>query len=48
MLLLIATVIVGAFLFRDRLRLEAPSEMMSDHDVRAYVDGKPVKSYVKD
>lgn len=48
MLILIAAVILGALLFRDRLRLEAPAEMLMDHEVRAWVDGKPVQSFVKE
>jgi len=44
MLILIAALVLGVILFRNRPRLEAPA----DTAVRAYVDGKPVKSYVKE
>ena len=48
MLILIAALVFSAFLLRNSLRLEAPAEKPSDPAVRAYVDGKPVKSYVKE
>lgn len=48
MLLLIAAVAFGVFLFRRNLRLEGAAEANTDTAVRAYVDGKPVRSYVKE
>ena len=47
MLILIAALVLGVILFRNSPRLEAPAET-ADMAVRAYVDGKPVKSYVKE
>lgn len=47
MLILIAALVLGVFLFRNSPRLEAPAET-ADTAVQAYVDGKPVKSYVKE
>ena len=48
MLLLIAAVIFGVYLFRRNPRLEGAAETNTDTVVRAYVDGKPVRSYVKE
>ena len=51
MLMLIAALILGVLLFRNSPRLEAPAETAAETAepaVRAYVDGKPVKSYVKE
>jgi hypothetical protein len=47
MLILIAVVAFCAFLFARVPRLEGVSEAPAEKTVRAYVDGKPVKSYVK-
>lgn len=50
MLILIMALVLGVILFRGSPRLEAPTEMVKTAEtaVRAYVDGKPVKSYVKE
>ncbi|MBR2852966.1 MAG: hypothetical protein IKE81_01460 [Clostridia bacterium] len=48
MLILIAFLALGAFLFSRVPRLEAVSEVSAEKTVRAYVDGKPVRSYVLD
>ncbi len=48
MLLLIAGLIVGVLLYRKNLRLEGVSDMTANRTVHAYVDGKPVDSYVKE
>ena len=40
-------VTLHVLLFRNSPRLEAPAET-ADTAVRAYVDGKPVKSYVNE
>ena len=47
MLILIAALVLGVLLFRNSPRLEAPAET-ADTAVRAYVAGKPVKSYVNE
>ena len=47
MLILIAALVLGVLLFRNSPRLEAPAET-ADTAVRAYVDGKPMKSYVNE
>jgi hypothetical protein len=47
MLILIAVVAFCAFLYARAPRLESASEVRAEKPVRAYVDGKPVKSYVK-
>ena len=50
MLILLAVLAIGVFLFSRIPRLERASEMntdmMSHPNVRAYVDGKPVKSHL--
>ena len=51
MLLLMAAVFFGIFLFSRSLRLEGAEEGYVEErkpDVRAYLDGKPVKSYLKE
>ncbi len=51
MLLLIVAVVFGVFLFTRSPRLERSSGGYVEpakHTVRAYVDGKPVKSYLKE
>jgi hypothetical protein len=47
MLILIAVVAFCAFLYARVPRLEGASEAPAEKKVRAYVDGKPVQSYVK-
>jgi hypothetical protein len=47
MLILIAIVAFCAFLYARVPRLEGVSEAPAEKTVRAYVDGKPVRSYVK-
>ena len=53
MLLLIVALIFGVYLFSRNLRLESASDVQAYVEetkpvVRAYVDGKPVKSYLKE
>ena len=48
MLILIGILVFSAFLYRKSLRLEGAAETNQDLSVRAYVDGKPVDSYVKE
>ena len=53
MLFLIAAVIFGVFLLSRSPRLEGVSDVRAhveekNSTVRAYVDGKPVKSYLKE
>ena len=53
MLFLIVSLIFGVLLFSRNLRLESASDVQTNveekkHAVRAYVDGKPVKSYLKE
>ena len=56
MLLLIVAVVFGFLLFRRNLRLEGAPEVRAYYVedkpvtpvVRAYVDGKPVRSYLKE
>lgn len=50
MLFLSLIVILGlsSLLYRRSLRIEGNSGMTSEKTVRAYVDGKPVHSYVKE
>jgi hypothetical protein len=52
MLILIAALVIGVFLFGRSPRLErsraACVEAAQPAVVRAYVDGKPVKSYLKE
>lgn len=47
MLMLFAILAHGAFLVNRSLWLESMSETPSEKNVHAYVDGKPVRSYVK-
>ena len=47
MLLVIAALVFGVYLYRKNLRIEGASARPSK-PVRAYVDGKPVDSYVKE
>ena len=48
MLLLIAMLALGALLLTGVPRLADASEARSGKEVRAYIDGKPVDSYVKE
>ena len=48
MLLLIAMLALGALLLTGTPRLADASEVRSEKEVRAYIDGKPVDSYVKE
>ncbi len=48
MLILIAGLVFGILLYRRSLRLEGASGSEAARSVRAYVDGKPVASYVKE
>lgn len=51
MLLLFAALILGVFLFGRSPRLERSPDASAETSkpvVRAYVDGKPVKSYLKE
>ena len=48
MLLLIAALVLGVFLYSRNPRLEQAPESGREKAVRAYVDGKPVKSYLKE
>ena len=53
MLILIVALIIGVFLCSRSPRLEGASDARTymeaaKPDVRAYVDGKPVKSYLKE
>lgn len=49
MLLIIAGLILGVFLYRRILRLEGTgSDVVQEATVRAYVDGKPVRTYLKE
>ena len=48
MLILIAVIVFGTLLLAGAPRLAAASEADSRKKVRAYVDGKPVDSYVKE
>ncbi len=48
MLMLIAAVVLGILLYRNSPRLEGASDPAPDQSVRAYVDGKPVDSYVQE
>ncbi len=49
MLLIIAGLILGVFLYRRTLRLEGTaSDAIRETTVRAYVDGKPVRTYLKE
>ena len=49
MLILLAVLAIGVFLFSRVPRLEATTtEVIAQPAVRAYVDGKPVKSYLKE
>lgn len=48
MLILIMALVFGTLLFAGAPRLASPPEADSRKKVRAYVDGKPVDSYVKE
>ncbi len=48
MLILIASLVFGTLLLARTPRLASASEADSQKKVRAYVDGKPVDSYVKE
>jgi len=48
MLILIVALAVSALLLSRSPRLAAASEVRSEKEVRAYIDGKPVDSYVKE
>ncbi len=48
MLLLIAAVVLGVFLFSRSPRLEEAPEGTAGKTVHAFVDGKPVESYLKE
>ena len=48
MLILIAVLVFGALLLTGAPRLAAASEEGPRKKVRAYIDGKPVDSYVKE
>ena len=53
MLILIVALIFGVFLFSRNLRLEGASDVRAYVEekkpaVRGYVDGKPMKSYLKE
>lgn len=53
MILLIIALVFGVLLFSRNLRLESASDVRAYVEekkpaVRAYVDGKPVKSYLKE
>ena len=48
MLLLMAVITFGVFLLIGGPRLSEVSEMRSEKEVRAYIDGKPVDSYLKE
>lgn len=48
MLILIVALAVSALLLTRTPRLAATSEVRTEKEVRAYIDGKPVESYVKE
>ena len=48
MLLLIMVLAIGTLLLTRTPRLAAASEVRTEKEVRAYIDGKPVDSYVKE
>lgn len=48
MLILIVALAVSALLLTRTPRLAAASEVRTEKEVRAYIDGKPVESYVKE
>lgn len=48
MLLLIVMLAVGVLFLTRAPRLADASETRSEKEVRAYIDGKPVDSYVKE
>ena len=48
MLLLIAMLTIGVLFLTRVPRLSEVSEMRSEKEVRAYIDGKPVDSYLKE
>ena len=47
MLILIVALAVSALFLSRSPRLAAASEVRSEKEVRAYIDGKPVDSYVR-
>ena len=48
MLILIVALALGTLLLTRTPRLAAASEVRTEKEVRAYIDGKPVDSYVSD
>ena len=48
MILLIAMFTVGILFLAGAPRLSGGSEIRSENEVRAYIDGKPVDSYLKE
>lgn len=48
MLFLIAALAVGLFFYSRAPRLEGATHEATQKAVRAYVDGKPVKSYLRE
>ena len=48
MLMLIATLVFGVLYLTRVPRLAEVSEVHSEKEVRAYIDGEPVVSYVKE
>ena len=48
MLILIVALAVSALFLSRPTRLAAASEVRSEKEVRAYIDGEPVDSYVKE
>ena len=48
MLILIVALAVSALFLSRSPRLAAASEVRSEKEVRAYIDGEPVDSYVKE
>ena len=48
MLLLITMLALGVMFLPRAPRLAEASEVRSENEVRAYIDGKPIDSYVKE
>ena len=48
MLILFMALVLGTLLFTGAPRLDSASEGASRKKVRAYVDGKPVDSYIRE
>lgn len=48
MLILIGALVFAALYLTKAPRLAEASEVRSEKEVRAYIDGKPVDSYVKE